>query len=220
MSNLNLHYSLSQARLSTFENALANHPQFNDVAEFYMWNAQISAAFLVPLHFVEVVSRNAIAQAIEIKFGERWPWSAQFERSLPNAGSNHYQHRNELIRTRDKFRHTGQVVAELKFVFWQTMMTKRFYQTLWQNHIHQAFPNFNHHATAEQNRLRVYKDLERIRRLRNRIAHHEPIFNRDLQADYDAITDLIQARCTHTAQWMQAHQQVTPLLSKIKRTQP
>lgn len=48
----------------------------------------------------------------------------------------------------------------------------------------------------------VYSELELIRKLRNRIAHHEPIFQRNLATDFQKIHDLIAVRFPITAAWM------------------
>ena len=37
----------------------------------------------------EVVLRNAVSGAIETKFGDCWPWSTGFERSLTLTGDGH-----------------------------------------------------------------------------------------------------------------------------------
>jgi hypothetical protein len=61
-----------------------------------------------------------------------------------------------------------------------------------------------------RNKLREL--LEEVRRLRNRIAHHEPIISRDLVDDFDNIDELIKYRCKDTAIWANKNQLVTPLL--------
>lgn len=209
--------TLSLARLSTYERAVLQYPQFNHALELYAWNAQVSAAFFMPLHICEVTIRNAVAQVLYKTHGTRWPWAEGFERALPAKGV--YKPRQDLMSSRKNQSHSDKVIPELNFVFWQKLFTARFDQDIWQKHFHLSFPTLPSHDYKLQ-RQRMHDKIDQVRKLRNRIAHHEPIFNRDLQADYDAITDLIQARCPHTAQWMQTHQKVTPLLSKIKRTQP
>jgi hypothetical protein len=53
----------------------------------------------------------------------------------------------------------------------------------------------------------------RIRHLRNRIAHHEPLLERDIGADLAAIGRLIHARCPHTLGWLQRHERATTVLA-------
>ncbi|KPX48989.1 hypothetical protein ALP96_102518 [Pseudomonas savastanoi pv. glycinea] len=44
--------------------------------------------------------------------------------------------------------------------------------------------------------------------LRNRIAHHEPIFSRNLRSDFAVIQRLTETRCAVSADWMNGQQQV------------
>ncbi|MBP9035013.1 MAG: hypothetical protein KBG29_14020, partial [Pseudomonadales bacterium] len=62
-------------------------------------------------------------------------------------------------------------------------------------------------------RLQIYNELEQIRTLRNRIAHHEPIFARNLADDFQKITDLIALRCAVTADWMVNNQHALALIN-------
>ena len=54
---------------------------------------------------------------------------------------------------------------------------------------------------------------DQVRGLRNRIAHHEPIFARDLVGDYTAILEIIGFRCIATAAWLNRSQNVFNLLT-------
>jgi hypothetical protein len=109
---------------------------------------------------------------------------------------------------------TGKVVAELKFVFWEKMLTSRHDERIWNDHLKTVFPYAPDTLNTAELRTRIYTDVFKIRKLRNRIAHHEPIFVRDLQAEYDTIFELIQWRDQATANWMDEFQQVKKLLAE------
>ena len=217
MSSNSIKDSLSAARIGTYENIVggtASLLQTEKALRLYMWNAQISAAFFVPLHVCEVLTRNAISEVIETVYGDRWPWSIGFERSLP-IPIHGYKPKDDLISGRRNQPTTGKVIPELKFVFWQKMLTGRFDTRLWNNHILTAFP----HAVAQglsaaQLRQNLYNDLETVRKLRNRIAHHEPIINRNLLDDFATIKRIIAYRCEHSVEWMQNNQMLLPLLTR------
>jgi len=70
-----------------------------------------------------------------------------------------------------------------------------------------------------QLREEVYDDLEQIRALRNRIAHHEPVFARNLRDDLGKIVALIEYRAKETANWMMANQQAAEIMAE-PRTGP
>lgn len=73
---------------------------------------------------------------------------------------------------------SGRVIAELNFGFWKFLLAKRYEATLWTGYLRHAFPNLQ-----PQSRAVVYRALDELHMLRNRIAHHEPIHNRNLMVD-------------------------------------
>lgn len=207
--------ALSLARVSTYENASARIPQLPVVADalaLYAWNARISAALMVPLHVCEVVIRNAVADALERVYGPAWPWSSGFQRSLP-VPTFGYNPNQDLTSVARRFGTTGKVIPELKFIFWQTMFTSRFDKRLWNPHLRTVLPHLDGSKTVSQLRSTVFSDLDVLRLLRNRIAHHEPIFNRNLADDLAKIDELIGFRCPVTAAWMRAQEQASAVIA-------
>jgi len=204
--------ALSAPRIGTYEAATTGTPQLLSALALYAWNAQVSASMLAPLHFCEVSIRNAVSDAIAAAHGPRWPWDAGFMRSLPNP-TNGYNARRDLMSARAGKATPGKVIPDLKFVFWQTIFTKRFDARLWAHHLRTVLPNSDTSKTVEQVRALVYSELEQLRKLRNRIAHHEPIFKRNLADDFQKVHDLIAIRCPITAAWMVQNQQAQALIA-------
>lgn len=180
--------------------------------ELYAWNARIAGALMIPTHFAEVTTRNAVSDALTTVYGANWPWSSAFERSLPRPGRGAYDPRWDLQSTRARHATTGQVIADLKFVFWQKMFTRRHDQRLWVPHITSIFPNAPA-MTPSHLRLRVAGDLDAIRLLRNRVAHHEPIFVRPLASDLAKMLDLVEIRCAATASWVRTLEEATAVIA-------
>ena len=205
--------AISPARIATYETA-TGVTAVDDLAalQLYAWNAQVSGALLTPLHICEVVVRNAVATALESVYGSQWPWSTVFERSLPNPPVG-YNPRSDLIHTRRKASSTGKVIPELKFVFWQKMFTQRHDTRLWIPHLQAVLPNMDVTKNLTDRRKLIYDDLEQIRFLRNRIAHHEPIFTRILADDYRKIVELVGFRCTITATWLEENQTAQQIIA-------
>lgn len=172
-----------------------------EALELYAWNAHVAAELMVPAHFAEVLTRNAVSEALAAAYGTRWPWSTKFELSLPDPPAPAYSPRRDLRQVRAKQPTTGKVIADLKFVFWQKMFTARHDDRVWKNRILGLFPNASG-ATAKQLRQRIYDDLDHIRTLRNRIAHHEPILTRNLADDLARILELVELRSTPTHAWL------------------
>lgn len=204
--------ALSAPRMGTYEAATTAVPNLPGALALYAWNAQISAAFMAPLHLCEVVVRNAVHEALTAVYGNRWPWDGSFVHSLPNPTGQHFSARREIVRARTGQPTTGKVIAELKFKFWQTMFTGRFDTRIWNPHLGTVMPFLNPLQTVQQQRKTIFEDLEQLRLLRNRIAHHEPIFVRPLANDFQKIQALIGFRCPVTAAWMVQHQQAQALI--------
>jgi hypothetical protein len=76
-----------------------------------------------------------------------------------------------------------------------------------------VLPHIDTTKTVPELRRLIYTELEQLRKLRNRIAHHEPIFQRNLSDDLQKAHDLIAFRCPVTAQWMDGNQQAKQLIS-------
>lgn len=207
-----IRFSLSHARIATFENAVVLAGCDDPAAlGLYAWNASVSGALFGPLQVCEVVLRNAVSDALSKVYGESWPWNATFEGSLP------LQRKIELNNSLNKngINTTGKLIPELSFFFWQSMFTARHDSRIWIPHMDAVLPNLDKSLSIQAKRLHVYNELDQIRVLRNRIAHHEPIFSRNLLDDYNKIIDVIKFRCVVTASWLDSYQLATNTI-KVK----
>lgn len=202
--------TLSPARLATFQSAPGFTPGA-DVAEKYSWHALTSGAFFVSLHMCEVAVRNGVDAALTATYGSDWPWQAVFENSLPNPIGPHFKPQSELRRARAQFAvgATGKVIAELKFAFWCHLFTRRYQSRVWDRHIHNVFPNLPAAYTALQAREAIQRELDPLRKFRNRIAHHEPILAEPLPARHLSIQSLVSWRCAEVAKWHSSWETVT-----------
>lgn len=111
------------------------------------------------------------------------------------------------------------VIAELPFGFWVSLLgkggkprhpetnKKNYEMTLWRPALFKAFPH-----SGRKNRSDTHQPLDFLRTLRNRIAHHEPIFNRHLEKDYLSIIEVTEWICPKTADWIKHHSRVEFLL--------
>lgn len=203
---------ISPNRIATYSKSLGT-PNARRALNLYAWNAQVSGAFMLPQQLCEVSIRNAVSEVLTVVYGSQWPWDSTFEGSLPNPGVG-FNMRRELIKTRSMVTrgNTDKLIPELKFVFWGKMFTKRFDGRLWQPHISRAFSGLPGSRTPKQCRSMIFNELEHVRQLRNRIAHHEPIFQRNLHSDFNRMLTLIRWRCPKTAAWLSQIETVTATL--------
>lgn len=187
---------LSAERFGTYLTVCGNN--VGKACELYIWNMQVSSAFFPWLSMAEVVLRNQIHLVLSQIHGANWPWENGFERTLPQPKRG-FKPLEELQKTRQKYAtgfQTGKVIADLKFAFWQQMLKKNQEAPLWNKYLYTAFPYLNQTLSIAVNREEVYQHIEQIRELRNRIAHHEPIFQRNLNDDYQNIVALITTCCS------------------------
>ncbi len=174
--------------------------------KLYAWNSALSQALYTPLQGLEVTLRNAISNRLRAKFGPTWY-------DLNPGSALHYPLPDMLLKTRTELGRRGivaehgRVVAELNWGFWTGILAKR-YEPLWRSDLRQVFQS---HGPLTRNA--VFQPLDDLRRLRNRIAHHEPILNRNIAADYASILLLIRYISPTAAQWVDDQSQVSTILA-------
>jgi hypothetical protein len=104
------------------------------------------------------------------------------------------------------------LVAELPFGFWIALLGPGpqglYHNRLWIPVLHKAFPH------TKQPRREIHRPLDHLRLLRNRIAHHEPIFRRHLAADYETILRVMNWISPEAASWMNHHATVQQILAE------
>lgn len=213
-----LERSLSPARLAPYLTQAAGDKQL--ALKFYLWNARLSKAFLYPLHVAEITIRNAMHVALSsIYGGAAWilynqPRSRQF--ALTSESQNAWNNaQRRLIARRSRQNNSNPItpndmVAALTFDFWSNLF--RFdYDTEWSQLglLRSVFPNLPNNF----GRPDVQRQVATVNDLRNRIAHHEPIYNdRNISGYNDKILELIGWRCEFTKKWVHNHSTVVAVL--------
>lgn len=201
---IQIKHELSHARLATYEKYTTNTEQ---ALALYQWNTQISASLFEQIQFLEITLRNAICEALHQIIGDKWVWNTSFAINFPKQTQKTLQKlaNDKQIKTLD------QAIPHLHFAFWQSLFTSRFDHKIWHSQLHLTFPNAPN-IPYKTLREEIYQNLDNLRELRNRIAHHEPIFQRDLQKDFDAIHKLIGYRSLIMSDWARQAERVTQLL--------
>jgi hypothetical protein len=176
--------ALSDRRLAPYRAAGGN----DDAAArlLYWWNAEISGAFLGPLHCLELTLRNALHDELTARYGRPDWWSTA---PLNTNG------RLLVDRARSKRSRRGggtaaadDVMAELSFGFWVSMLSSgdSYDRRFWVPTLHRAFPHYSGPRAA------LHRSFESMVLFRNRIGHHEPIHHRHLSADHARIYQLLE----------------------------
>ena len=205
-----LERALSPERLSTY---LAAAGQNHEAAlRLYVWNTRISAALYGPLQALEILIRNAFHRELAAAYGAAWYDNPRVPLT-PAAAARVADAKDTLRRARRPL-DPGRIVAELSFGFWERLLSRgphgprNYEMALWRPALYRAFPN------ARRPRAAIHRPLPGLRDLRNRIAHHEPIFGRDLAADYQTILEVIGWMCGDTRAWVIHHSDVPAVLAE------
>ncbi len=184
----------------------------------YTWNTAVSAAFYGPLQGLEVALRNAMHRELSIRYGIDW-----YDNLACGLDDHALKKINEAKTTLVRKRYSvdpPHVVAELSFGFWVSLLGKggrsaspgrgkrNYDMTLWRPALYKAFPQ------SRRSRADTHEPLDYLRTFRNRIAHHEPIFNRHLLQDFQSIMDVVSWICPRTADWIKHHSRVESLLER------
>jgi len=201
MSHTAIEQTLSIKRFSTYRQAIISSngkDSSTKVLQLYEWNAELSSRFFFPLHIYEVAMRNAISDAISIRYGQDWPTNKVFQNSLNDSDKGAL-----LSAINRDYQGVGKLLPEMKFVWFENMLTRRHDGRIWKPYIAQTFPNAPTTMTPQDIRKALKEACYIIRKFRNRCGHHEPIFNNATLHDvYPFIVQSLDCRCTHTQQWI------------------
>lgn len=193
-----LEETLTRPRLSKYLKATRYNLQ--QALRLYIQNTQVSAAMMADLHYIEVALRNKLDRELAARFGPEWFKDATFLNLVDGrsqaillkaekSASKHWPKGAALP--------PGKVIAELTFGFWLELTDRRLEHKLWVPVLHKAF------APRKAPKRSVFnQQLEKLRQLRNRVAHHEPIFHLDLQDAQKRIYDVCALLCPVTARVM------------------
>lgn len=168
---------LSPDRLSPY--LVETDGDWPEAIALYDWNTRIGAAFFESIHYLEIGLRNAIHQTASAELGTDWltatptPLSPRARRAVSIAQK----------RAGGRGAPPGKTVAELPLGFWWSLLADEYNRRLWQPALRYAFE-------GPVRRRYLHSHLDEIRRLRNRIAHHEPIHSRNLHDDLDRVLDV------------------------------
>lgn len=75
----------------------------------------------------------------------------------------------------------GQVVSQLTIFFWKRLFSEQYEPTLWKRSLKKVFPNKTY------SRADIAEELEVLYQVRNRLAHHEPVYGTRLTGIVQAI---------------------------------
>lgn len=190
-----LQRTLSQPRLNRYFGLAGGDAEL--AVKHHEWNAHLSQALQLPLQSFEITLRNVLSEQLEITYGSNWfdaingHMDAHWQRKLAEI-------KNDLSRKGKVPYSAPDIIAQTTFGYWVALMDSKYDRLWWKFCLQKAFrapaPGFS--------RRRIHACTKTLNQLRNRIAHHEPVYDRPLDQE---LTDLLLVSrwiCPDTGDWI------------------
>jgi hypothetical protein len=187
--------SISKPRLSKY--LQISDGDVRKALQIYNWNTRLSQSLYFPLQYWEITLRNKLNDFLIFKYGPSWHLSLAANRNFIS------QDQKRIVDVIERLSiggggmrpTTDQVVAELSAGFWVSQFAKRYDAHYnWRNNL--KFRIFLNDPNIA--REFAHRACLRLLELRNRVAHHEPIFHLDLNSDREHLNALLKGMCLVT----------------------
>lgn len=190
--------TLSDERFGRYVRIAGSDP--DKAVEMYTANARLAQAFYIPLQGLEVTLRNSIHDVMKKDLTGYW-----FDRPnlirLGNQLESIVDAKKRIFEEKrgDDFPlNEGRVVAGLSFGFWTSLFDSQ-YEDIWRTHLHKIVVGKNKGITRKTFSGRLHL----IRKIRNRIAHHECIIEGDIEKIYNDILELTGYLSPEARYWIE-----------------
>lgn len=179
------------------------HGDVEHARELYLWAADLAGALFSTIAFVEVGLRNSMDRKLRawndqqgVDYGEDWalrkgaaPLLYELITHKSLASAQNFASEQSRLRPKTHPRRLAtvthdDVVSHFMFGTWVYLIKPRVWnrpqqcQQLWQECLSHAFPNAD---PSDAGRQRLADQLDRVRKLRNRVAHHENLLYVDVR---------------------------------------
>jgi Abi-like protein len=111
------------------------------------------------------------------------------------------------------------IVAGLDFGFWTMLLDSQYEQTLWRTTLYHAFPHYSRISGLPLNRAPIASRFNGLRDLRNRVMHHEPLFERNLNRDFATVAETIAWMFDDVGPWIDHHSR-WPVIQATQSSRP
>lgn len=211
--------TLSPVRLGKYIEAtkVNGEERLIEAIKLYEYNTRLGEAFYGLLKDLEICLRNAINRTMTADeespgvprgpfwFDTNYVMKKRTESLLfPGEAEDILKARNRL-REQGKTELADSIVALLSLGFWVMMTDSKYERRLWYpSELEKAFPNYQARTGRQPERQPIYNRLNNLRQLRNKVAHHEPVFAYNANQVLEAIFETMDWMCIHTANWARA----------------
>jgi hypothetical protein len=184
--------TISKERINRYLSETEN--KVIDALALYHWNTELCQAMYLPLQIWEISLRNKLNSFIRRLYGDDWPYQ---QNTIVRQLKSHDKKKLSDARLRQQKRRktnkasTGSIVADLSAGFWVSLLSEGYEVPFrWNNSIGRVF---SYDATMD--RETAHTLCSRILEVRNRVAHHEPIYQMPLTDRCKEAERVIKAIC-------------------------
>ena len=187
--------SLSGPRFARYLDAARQNDA--DALALYQWNALLSQSLYIYIQCWEVCLRNKIDGFLRWKYSANWPYDQVKTLRGMTIGDrrrvDETRQRQEQLRASKRVS-TDAIVADLSAGFWVSQLSGSYeIPYSWRYNLVRVFP-----CEPKLDAKTAWGLCERALSLRNRVAHHEPIFHLDLELAHEELRRLVEAMCPGT----------------------
>jgi len=172
-----------------------------NIRAVYLWNLALTQQLMPVIALLEVSLRTKVDSALNSQFGQAW-----LTQSWPQFQP---RERGKLIEAEKNIRATSthdDIVAQLNFGFWVNLFDGPYRQHVWYKQATlktNLLEEINHvdYLCEKAWASKFYGDLKPLKDLRNRMFHHEAIFDYNkgkLDETYKNGVRLLNALCPQT----------------------
>ncbi len=192
--------ALSSTRLARYRGTDAGEADVEVVAR-YLWNMALQATLVPALHVAELTIRNAVFDASATVANTRGRPFAEITCWLDTRPSLLFRNEEQAVeeakdhlRANSRSMTPGHLVSKLSFGFWVNLLNASYEQgrqtgpALWPA----GLRAFHGVPTGERSRSALRMRFDNVRRSRNRVFHHEPLWDRRPDRDYDYLLETLR----------------------------
>jgi hypothetical protein len=161
--------------------------------QLYHWNSSLSQCLYFSVQVWEVALRNKLNVFLCRKYNGVWPYDQRALRQLTRSDKDRLSKTIERQKQERKIHRptADMVVADLSAGFWVSLLTQSYdVPFAWRYNLTRVLP---HNSRLTRDAVSVMCD--RILVVRNRIAHHEPIYHLPLDDIRADLATLVAAMC-------------------------
>lgn len=185
--------NLSTPRFSTYLK-IAHGDERHAIA-LYHWNTRLSQSLGVCAQAWEVCLRNRLAELLRTRLNPSWPYHPDARRQLKPRDRKRLDEAVERQeQERGKPAPLSAIIADLSAGFWVSLLGSGYdVPLIWRRNVEIVFPNDDDLTIGDAHTI-----SEEALKLRNRIAHHEPILHLPLDERRKRMGTLIRSMCLGT----------------------